>query len=52
MDADTAIIKTVLTAAKDSPVFANDTDILSLPIHHMTIMIIHHMTILMTFTFT
>ena len=52
MDADTTIIKTVLTVAKDSPVIANDKDILSLLIHHMTVMIIHHMTILLTFTFT
>ena len=38
MDAGTTIIKTTLTAAKDSPVnvFADDTDILSLLIHHMT----------------
>ena len=38
MDADTAIIKTTLTAAKDSPVnvFADGNDILSLLIHQMT----------------
>ena len=38
MDAETTIIKTALTAAKDSPVnvFADDTDILSLLIHHIT----------------
>ena len=38
MDTDTTIIKTALTVAKDSPVnvFADDTDILSLLIHHMT----------------
>ena len=37
MDADTTIIKTALTVAKGSPVnvFADDTDILSLLIHHM-----------------
>ena len=37
MDADTRIIKTALTAAKDSPVHAltDDTDILSLLIYHM-----------------
>ena len=37
MDADTTIIKAALTVAKDSPVnvFADDTDILSLLIHHM-----------------
>ena len=38
MDGDTTIIQEVLVAAKDSPVnvFANDTDILLLLIHHMT----------------
>ena len=38
MDAETIIIKTALISAKDSPVnvFADDTDILSLRIHHMT----------------
>ena len=38
MDADTTIIKTALTVAKDSPlnIFEYDTDILSLLIHHMT----------------
>ena len=37
-DADTTIIKTPLSAAKDSPVnvFADDTNILSLHIHPMT----------------
>ena len=38
MDADTRITKTAITAAKDSPVhaLADDTDILSLLIYHMT----------------
>ena len=38
MDADTTIIEIALTIAKDSPlnVFANDTAIQSLLIHHMT----------------
>ena len=38
MDADTTIIKTALTTATDFPVnvFAYDTDILSLLIHHIT----------------
>ena len=38
MDTDTTIVKTALTAAKDSPVhaLADDTDILSLLIYHMT----------------
>ena len=38
MDADTTIIKTALTTANDFPVnvFAYDTDILSLLIHHIT----------------
>ena len=42
MDADTAIIKKALTAAKDSPVnvFADDTDILSLLINYMTVLLI------------
>lgn len=37
MDAGTTTIKTASAAAKDSPinVFANDTDNLSMPIHHM-----------------
>ena len=37
MDTDTTIIKTTQTTAKDSPInfFANDTDILPLPIHDM-----------------
>ena len=37
-DTDTTIVKTALTAAKDSPVhaLADDTDILSLLIYHMT----------------
>ena len=36
MDADTTIVKTALTVAKDSPVDAFANDILSLLIHHMT----------------
>ena len=38
MDEDTTILQEALVAAKDSPVnvFANDTDILLLLIHHMT----------------
>ena len=38
MDAGTSVIETSLTVAKDSPVniFADDTNILSLLIHHMT----------------
>ena len=38
MEADTTIIKTALAADKDSPVnvFADDTDVLLLLIHHMT----------------
>ena len=42
MNVDTTIVKTALTAAKDSPVnvFADDTDVLSLLIHHMTVLLI------------